>query len=63
MNYDNAIPQKKWILPFLEALGYNPVFIASNIKSESGTEYQIPYKGWDSEYAPFDSHGQFCTGF
>lgn len=29
------------------------MFIASNIKSESDTEYQIPYKGWDSEYAPF----------
>jgi hypothetical protein len=50
--YDNAILRKKWILPLLEALGYEPVFIASNIKSESGTEYQIPYKGWDSEYAP-----------
>jgi len=50
--YDNATLRKKWILPFLEALGYQPVFIAHNIKSESGTEYQIPYKGWDSEYAP-----------
>ena len=50
--YDNATLRKKWILPFLEALSYQPVFIASNIKSESGTEYQIPYKGWDSEYAP-----------
>ena len=51
-DYDNAILRKKWILPLLEALGYQPMFIASNIKSESGTEYQIPYKGWDSEYAP-----------
>ncbi len=50
--YDNATLRKKWILPFLEALGYQPVFIASNVKSESGIEYQIPYKGWDSEYAP-----------
>ena len=51
-DYDNATLRKKWILPLLEALGYQPVFIASNIKSESGTEYQIPYKGWESEYAP-----------
>ena len=36
--YDNATLRKKWILPFLEALSYQPVFIASNIKSESGTE-------------------------
>jgi hypothetical protein len=50
--YDNATLRKKWILPFLEALGYQPVFIASHVKSESGIEYQIPYKGWDSEYAP-----------
>lgn len=50
--YDNATLRKKWILPILETLNYEPVFIASNIKSESGTEYQIPYKGWDSEYAP-----------
>src|ERR1035437_3752610 len=49
---DNSTLKKKWILPLLEALYYQPVFIASNIKSESGTEYQIPYKGWDSEYAP-----------
>jgi len=49
--YDNATLRKKWILPFLEALGYQPVYVSSNIKSESGTEYQIPYKGWDSEYA------------
>jgi hypothetical protein len=50
--FDNATIRKKWILPLLEALGYQPVFVASNIKSESGIEYQIPYKGWDSEYAP-----------
>ncbi len=50
--YDNATLRKKWIIPCMEALGYQPIFIASNIKSESGTEYQIPYKGWDSEYAP-----------
>jgi len=50
--YDNATLRKKWLLPFLEVLDYQPVFITSNIKSESGTEYQIPYKGWDSEYAP-----------
>ncbi len=49
---DNAALRKKWILPFLEVLGYQPVFVPSSIKSESGTEYQIPYKGWDSEYAP-----------
>lgn len=51
-HYDNATLRKKWLLPLLEALSYQPVFVASNIKSESGTEYQIPYKGWDSEYAP-----------
>jgi hypothetical protein len=49
---DNAALRKKWILPFLESLGYKPIFVVSNIKSESGIEYQIPYKGWDSEYAP-----------
>jgi hypothetical protein len=49
---DNANLRKKWILPFLEALNYDPTFISSNIKSESGIEYQIPYRGWDSEYAP-----------
>jgi hypothetical protein len=49
---DNANLRKKWILPFLEALNYEPAFISSNIKSESGIEYQIPYRGWDSEYAP-----------
>lgn len=49
---DNTNLRNKWILPLLKALDYQPVFTASNIKSESGTEYQIPYKGWDSEYAP-----------
>lgn len=49
---DNTELRNKWILPLLKALDYQPVFVASNFKSESGTEYHIPYKGWDSEYAP-----------
>jgi len=49
---ENTNLRNKWILPLLKALDYQPVFTASNIKSESGTEYQVPYKGWDSEYAP-----------
>ena len=50
---DNTELRNKWILPLLKSLDYQPVFVPSNIKSESGTEYHIPYKGWDSEYAPF----------
>jgi len=50
--FDNATLRKRWILPFLEMLDYKAVYVASNIKSESGVEYHIPYKGWDSEYAP-----------
>lgn len=49
---DNTELRNKWILPLLKTLDYQPVFVPSNIKSESGIEYQIPYKGWDSEYAP-----------
>ena len=48
---DNSELRNKWIIPLLKALGYQPIFVASNIKSESHIEYQIPYKGWDSEYA------------
>jgi hypothetical protein len=48
---DNSELRNKWIIPLLKSLGYQPIFVASNIKSESGIEYQIPYKGWDSEYA------------
>lgn len=50
--FDNATLRKRWILPLLEMLDFGPVFIASNIRSESGTDYHIPYKGWNSEYAP-----------
>ena len=50
--FDNATLRKRWILPLLEMLDYKPVYVATNIKSESGVEYHIPYKGWDSEYAP-----------
>ncbi len=49
---DNTELRSKWILPLLKALDFQPVFVHSNIKSESGTDYHIPYKGWDSEYAP-----------
>ncbi len=49
---DTSELRNKWILPFLKALGYDPVFVGSNIKSQSGTEYHIPYKGWSSDYAP-----------
>ncbi|MHC1773811.1 MAG: hypothetical protein AB9834_00220 [Lentimicrobium sp.] len=50
--FDNATLRKRWILPLLEMLDFAPVFVASNIRSESGTDYHIPYKGWNSEYAP-----------
>jgi hypothetical protein len=50
---DNTELRNKWILHLLKALGYQPVFVSSNIKSGSGTEYHIPYQAWDSEYAPF----------
>lgn len=50
--FDNATLRKRWILPLLEMLDFEPVFVASNIRSESGTDYHIPYKGWDSDYAP-----------
>jgi hypothetical protein len=49
---DNTSLRKKWILPFLQSLGYEPQFVPGNIKAESGLEFHIPYKGWDSEYAP-----------
>ncbi len=43
----------KWILPLLKALRLsNPVFTRANIKSDSGIEYQIPYKGWDKVNMP-----------
>lgn len=50
---DNAALRRKWILPLLEYLDFKPVFVASNVKSKSGTEYHIPYRGWNSEDAPF----------
>lgn len=50
--YDNSNLRQKWILPFLKELGFDPIFIASNIKSASGLEYQIPYKAWDADFAP-----------
>jgi len=49
---DTTELRSKWIIPFLKSLGYDPQYVASNQKSNSGTEYQIPYKGWSSEYAP-----------
>jgi hypothetical protein len=51
-SYDNSNLRQKWILPFLKELGFDPIFNASNIKSASGIEYQIPYKAWDSDFAP-----------
>src|SRR4051812_19889046 len=41
---DTAELRSKWILPLLKALNYQPVYNGSNIKSESGVEYHIPYK-------------------
>jgi hypothetical protein len=50
---DNSTLRQKWVIPFFKELGFDPIFVASNIKSSSGLEYQIPYKAWDSEFAPF----------
>ena len=49
---DTSDLRNKWIIPFMKSLGYDPQFVASNQKSKSGSEYQIPYKGWNSDYAP-----------
>lgn len=49
---DTTELRNKWIIPLLKLLGYQPVFSASNTKSESGTDYHISYRGWESEYAP-----------
>lgn len=51
-NLDTATLRRRWIISLLEKLGYSPVYVSSNVKSGSDTEYQIPYKGWDSDYAP-----------
>ena len=51
-SYDNSNLRQKWIIPFLKELGHDPIFVASNVKSASGIEYQIPYKAWDSDFAP-----------
>ena len=51
-SYDNSNLRQKWIIPFLKELGLDPIFVASNVKSASGIEYQIPYKAWDSDFAP-----------
>ncbi len=51
-SFDNSNLRQKWTIPFLKELGFDPIFIASNIKSASGIEYQIPYKGWDADFAP-----------
>jgi hypothetical protein len=51
-SFDNSNLRQKWIIPFLKELGFDPIFIASNIKSASGIEYQIPYKAWDADFAP-----------
>jgi hypothetical protein len=51
-SYDNSNLRQKWIIPFLKELGFDPIFVASNVKSASGIEYQIPYKAWDSDFAP-----------
>lgn len=49
--FDNSELRNKWIIPLLKSLGYAPKHIGS-VSSESGIEYHIPYKGWESEYAP-----------
>ena len=49
---DNAGLRKRWIIPFLEELGYKPVYLSSGLISKSGTGYQIPYRGWDEITAP-----------
>jgi hypothetical protein len=49
---DTTDLRTKWIIPFMKSLGYDPQFVASNQKSNSGSDYHIPYKGWNSDYAP-----------
>lgn len=50
---DNTTLRTRWIIPLFKAFGYDPQFIYTNVKSNSGLEYQISYKGWDEAAAPF----------
>ena len=50
--FDNTQLRNKWIIPFLDLLGFSPVYNSSNLKNDAGLEYRITYKGWDAEDAP-----------
>lgn len=49
---DNNALRRKWIIPIFEGLGFSPVYISANLKSTSGVDYHISYKGWDNVNAP-----------
>ncbi|MDD4428675.1 MAG: N-6 DNA methylase [Paludibacter sp.] len=50
--FDTTQLRDKWIKPFLSILGFEPVYNPHNLKNDAGLEYNIPYRGWDSEEAP-----------
>jgi hypothetical protein len=50
--FDTTQLRDRWIKPFLSLLGFDPVYNQHNLKNEAELEYNIPYRGWDSEEAP-----------
>ena len=50
--YDTTQLRDRWIKPFLGMLGFEPGYIAYNLKNDAGIEYHIPYRGWDADDAP-----------
>jgi hypothetical protein len=49
---DNQKLRKRWIIPFLEQLGFEPAFVRQFMDSDAGISYHINYQGWEAENAP-----------
>ena len=53
-SYDVSKARKKWIIPLLEALGYDPQYLKkdTNVSEEKGIKIALSHRGGDWEHAP-----------
>lgn len=49
---DTTTIRNRWLLPVFQELGFQPQYLASNLKTTSGEQFNLSHRGWPEDGAP-----------
>lgn len=50
--FDKSQLRDKWLRPLFEYLDYKPFYLKGHLRSETGGEFHLSYRGWEDDTAP-----------